>query len=185
MFSANYQWKITFKKYIRIKNLKINKNITKRTKGVNDLYLANDQSLLGSDLGVSRDPRRWWVTPSHYVPLWSHVCPSCTLISLCVSQPLVSVGVTQRLLVTVCLMNIHASVLSSFTHLRLFENLWAVARQAPLSMGFSRKEYWSGLPCPPPGHLPNPGTEPTAPALTEGFFATSTTWEALHQHSGR
>ena len=39
-----------------------------------------------------------------------------------------------------------------------------VAHQAPLSMGFSRQEYWSGLPCPPPGELPNPGTEPTSPA---------------------
>ena len=39
--------------------------------------------------------------------------------------------------------------------------LWAVAHQAPLSMGLSRQEYWSGLPCPPPGDLPNPGTEPT------------------------
>ena len=37
-----------------------------------------------------------------------------------------------------------------------------VARQAPLSMGFSRQEYWSGLPCPPPGDLPDPGTEPTS-----------------------
>ena len=37
--------------------------------------------------------------------------------------------------------------------------------QAPLSMGFSRQEYWSGLPCPPPGHLPNPGIEPRYPAL--------------------
>ena len=37
---------------------------------------------------------------------------------------------------------------------------WTVACQAPLSMGFSRQEYWSGLPCPPPGDLPNPGTEP-------------------------
>ena len=37
--------------------------------------------------------------------------------------------------------------------------------QAPLSMGFSRQEYWSGLPCPPPGHLPNPGIEPRSPAL--------------------
>ena len=40
---------------------------------------------------------------------------------------------------------------------------WTVAHQAPLSMGFSRQEYWSGLPCPPPGDLPNPGTEPTSP----------------------
>ena len=42
---------------------------------------------------------------------------------------------------------------------------WAVARQAPLSMGFSRQGYWSGLPCPPPGDLPDPGMEPGSPAL--------------------
>ena len=52
---------------------------------------------------------------------------------------------------------------------------WAVACQAPLSMGFSRQEYWSGLPFPPPGDLPNPGTEPmflVFPALAGGFFTT-------------
>ena len=43
--------------------------------------------------------------------------------------------------------------------------LWTAARQAPLSMGFSRQEYWSGLPCPPPGDLPSPGIEPMSPAL--------------------
>ena len=42
---------------------------------------------------------------------------------------------------------------------------WTVARQAPLSMGFSRQEYWSGLPCPPPGGLPSPDIEPRPPAL--------------------
>ena len=41
--------------------------------------------------------------------------------------------------------------------------LWTIAHQAPLSMGFSRQEYWSGLPCSPPGALPNPGIEPTFP----------------------
>ena len=45
------------------------------------------------------------------------------------------------------------------------ETLWIVAHQAPLSMGFSRQEYWSGLPCPPPGNRPNPGTEPRSPSL--------------------
>ena len=48
-------------------------------------------------------------------------------------------------------------------------------------MGFSRHEYWSGLPCPPPGALPDPGIEPmslTSPALADRFFTTSTTWEA-------
>ena len=42
---------------------------------------------------------------------------------------------------------------------------WPVARQAPLPLGFSRQEYWSRLPCPPPGDLPNPGLEPRSPAL--------------------
>ena len=50
-------------------------------------------------------------------------------------------------------------MLSHFSHVGLFTTLWAVAHQAPLSMGFSRQEYWSGLPCPPLGELPNPGIE--------------------------
>ena len=53
--------------------------------------------------------------------------------------------------------------------------------QAPLSVGFSRLEYWSGLPCPPPGDLPDPGIKPTSPmppALAGGFFTTSAAWEA-------
>ena len=59
-----------------------------------------------------------------------------------------------------------------------------VARQAPLSMEleFSRRESWSGSPCPPPGDLPHPGIEPESlmcPALAGGFFTTSNTWEAL------
>ena len=49
---------------------------------------------------------------------------------------------------------------------------WTVARQAPLSMRFPRQEYWSGLPFPSPGDLPNPGTEPTSPALAGRFFNT-------------
>ena len=60
---------------------------------------------------------------------------------------------------------------------------WTVALQAPLFMGFSRQEYWSELPCPPSGDLPNPGIEPgsfSSPALTVGFFTTSTTWEVLY-----
>ena len=72
-------------------------------------------------------------------------------------------------------------LLSRFSRVRLFATLWTVALQAPLSMGFSRQEYWSGLPCPAPGDLPNPGIEPTSlmsPALAGRFFTTSATWEA-------
>ena len=56
-----------------------------------------------------------------------------------------------------------------------------VAHRAPLSMGFSRQEYWSGLPCPPPGDLPDPGIKPTilmSPELAGGFLTASATWEA-------
>ena len=53
----------------------------------------------------------------------------------------------------------------SLSRVLLFATLWTVARQAPLSMGFSRQEYWSGLPFPSPGDLPNPGIEPGFPAL--------------------
>ena len=53
----------------------------------------------------------------------------------------------------------------SLSHVRLFATPWTVALQAPLSVGFSRQEYWSGLPFPSPGDLPNPGIEPGSPAL--------------------
>ena len=71
-------------------------------------------------------------------------------------------------------------MLNHFSCIRLFATPWTVACQTPLSMGFSRQEYWSGLLCPPPGDLPDPGIEPaslTSPALARGFFTTSTTWE--------
>ena len=56
------------------------------------------------------------------------------------------------------------AVLSHSSRVRLFATPWTVPRQAPLSMGFPRQEYWSGLPFPSPGDLPNPGIEPRSPA---------------------
>ena len=56
--------------------------------------------------------------------------------------------------------------------------LWTVAHQDPLSMEFPRQEYWTGMPCPPPGDIPNPGSEPVVSALAGEFFITSATWEA-------
>ena len=53
----------------------------------------------------------------------------------------------------------------SLSHVQLFATPWTVAHRAPLSMGFSRQEYWSGLPFASPGDLPNPGTEPKSPTL--------------------
>ena len=70
-----------------------------------------------------------------------------------------------------------ASVMSSS-----LVTLWTAVPQAPLSIGFFRQEYWSGLPFPSPGDLPDPGIKPTSltsSALVGGFFTTSATWEAL------
>ena len=69
-------------------------------------------------------------------------------------------------------------MLSHFSHVPLFAILWTVAHEAPLSMGFSRPEHWSGLPCPPAGELPELGMEPKSlmslvPA--GGFFTASAT----------
>ena len=62
-------------------------------------------------------------------------------------------------------------MLSHFSHVRLCATLWTVARQAPLFVGFSRQEYWSGLPCPPPGDLLDPEMEPV-------LFMSSCHWQA-------
>ena len=59
---------------------------------------------------------------------------------------------------------------------------WTVSRQAPLSMKFSRQEYWSGLPFPTPGDLPNAGIKTTYPVLAGGFFTTEKLWSILLKH---
>ena len=61
--------------------------------------------------------------------------------------------------------------LSPFSRIQLFLTLWTIACQAPLSIGFPRHEYWSGLSCPPPGDLPGPGIEPVS-ALAVLFLAS-------------
>ena len=68
--------------------------------------------------------------------------------------------------------SVHAQLPS---RVRLFVTPWTVVRQAPLSMGFSRQECWSGLPLSLPGDLPDPGIKPTSasPALAGGFFTTA------------
>ena len=70
-------------------------------------------------------------------------------------------------------------LISCFSCVWLFATLWTIIHQAPLSMGFSWQEYWSGLPCPRPGDLPDPGIKPlslTSPALAGRFFTTRATW---------
>ena len=61
-------------------------------------------------------------------------------------------------------------VCKSLSHVQLFVTPWTVDPQAPLSVGFSRQEYWSRLPFPPPGDLSNPGIEPMSPAFAGEFF---------------
>ena len=66
----------------------------------------------------------------------------------------------------------------------LFATPWTIAHQGPLSMGFSRQEYWSGLPFPPPGNLPDLGIKLaflTSPALAGGFFTTSVQFSSVAQ----
>ena len=73
-------------------------------------------------------------------------------------------------------------MVSSFSRVQLFETSWTIAHQAPLSMGFSRQEYWSGLPFTSAGDLSDPGMEPTSlisPALAYRFFITIATCEAI------
>ena len=83
---------------------------------------------------------------------------------------------------SICLNCLHAAhALSSFSRVSVFAVLWTAARQTSLSMGFSRLEYWNGLPCPSPGDLPDPGIKPSSlmsPASAGRFFTTSATWEA-------
>ena len=59
------------------------------------------------------------------------------------------------------------------SHVQIFATPWTVAHQAPLFMGFPRQEYWSGLPFPSAGDLPNPGIEPESPALAGRFFTNT------------
>ena len=75
------------------------------------------------------------------------------------------------------------AVLRCFSRVRLVATLWTIARQAPLSMQFSRQGYWSGLPCPPPRNLSDPGIKLVSlvsPALAGGFL---TTWGAQCVHN--
>ena len=85
----------------------------------------------------------------------------------------------------------HTNLLGSYEYIYLvaqsclFATLWTVARQTPLSMRFSRQEYWSGLPCHLPGDLPNPVIEPgspVSPALAGRFFTTEPPGKSLYKY---
>ena len=104
-----------------------------------------------------------------------------TMASTCLSYRLFSLSMSHKPVLT---MRSRTLLLSHFSRVWLFETLWTVACQAPLYMGILQAEYWSGLPCPPPGDLPNLEMEPTSlmsPELAGMYFTTSATWEALIQ----
>ena len=75
----------------------------------------------------------------------------------------------------------YACMLNHFSYVQLLVIFCTIAHQTSLSMGFSRQEYWRGLPFPPPGDLPHPGIKPTSltSALSGKFFTTNTIWGAL------
>ena len=75
-------------------------------------------------------------------------------------------------------------VVYSLSRVQLFVTPWTVTCQAPLSMGFFRPDYWSGLPLASPGDLPDPGIKPTSPALAGGFFTTEPLGKSIYCHSG-
>ena len=78
--------------------------------------------------------------------------------------------------------HIHVSEVKSLSCVRLFATPWTVAHQAPPSMGFSRQEYWSGLPFPSPGDLPDPGIEARSPALQADALTSEPPGMPLHIH---
>ena len=145
-----------------------------------------------SATGVHRSPPSWTPfsppTPPHHAR-WSqsteltslsHTVHSHLLSALHMVMcmlPYYSLNSSLPLLPSLCpqvcalCLHLHcACVPSHFSHVQLFVSLWPVAHQAPLFLGIPRQEHWSGLPCPPPGDLPNPGIEPRPPALQADYL---------------
>ena len=91
---------------------------------------------------------------------WSHLCPSVGSIYIFTYTSMHSAIVANMILPIV------------LSHAQFFATPWITACQAPLSIKFSRQEYWSGLPFPSPGDLPNPGIKPMLPVLAGKFFTT-------------
>ena len=110
----------------------------------------------------------WWKHWKHMVSLCTHILSAACKESVCVC-------------VCVCV-RVRACVRARAQSCRTLQTQWTVASQAPLSMGLSWQEYWTGLPSPSPGDLPDPGTEPissVAPALAGRFFTTELPGKAV------
>ena len=118
-----------------------------------------------------------WIEPSAY---WSLMVSEIELnckTSVGVRELVMACGKSEPTLCLALALFVRAKVSCVW----FFVTLWALAHQAPLSMGFSRQEYWSGLPFPPQGDLPTPGIEPMSLmslALAGRFFTPRTTWGA-------
>ena len=129
-------------------------------------YLTTDKIIITKILqSVLSDKQRNLLSTSSYVSCWKVKPLHCYMILTALQH---------------C-----ACMLSCFSRVQFCVTLWTAACQALQSMGFSRQEYWSGLPRPPPGDLPDPGIEPvsvTSLALADEFFTTSATWEALQHY---
>ena len=111
--------------------------------------------------------------------IWGLLRKNQPLLTLCTSQDELETPLTM-----LSFRPLYMHVLSHFSSVWLFATPWTVARQAPLCTRFPRPSYWSGLPSPTPGDLPDPGIEPASfmsPALAGRFFITSATWEALQR----
>ena len=136
-------------------------------------------------LGESIQPftAKYDVSCSFPISSWS--LNTSVTFSRCLYQNFIFTNMTKHCslllesLQTLLTSHILPCMLSHFSRVWLFATPWTAAHQAPLSMGFSRQDYWSELLCSPPGDLPSPGIEPTSlmsPALPGGFFGI--TWEA-------
>ena len=110
----------------------------------------------------------WWGSICTMYPIASSHWPSTFLLlskSILPSLACSAYDIWNPFLFPALLSHVHARMLNHFRHVQLFVILWiTVACHTPLTLGFSRQEYWSGLPYPPPGDLPHPGIEPMSPA---------------------
>ena len=133
-------------------------------------YILNSVTkILGSNLSLLSVTSKRWISLAT-LALWSFY-PCSEYDVFLIAPYLQCLQVTRPVSLQPC-------VLSRFSRVRPFVTLWIIALQASLSMGFSRREYWRGLPCPPSEDLPDPGIEPASlpsPAMADGLF----TWETL------
>ena len=138
-------------------------------------------------VNIPRPPKLlflWLIKQTHSMPMIMYAFPHPKVqanLRNSIDSDQSSVGLTIMEFFSCFTVNC-AWMLSHFSCVWLFETLWTVSHQSPLSKGFSRQEYWCGLPCPPPGDLPNPGIKPGSLALQADsltFWATRKAYDWL------